>query len=274
MTNALAVLSGKNELSELEVMIMQEAESEENAYDFLPTRLKIAPGGIGSFVTDDGDTVKEIIGIIPISQKARAYWPPSDDGDMPPLCTSPDGSVGILAADPSDRAIDASMKAKTTHPGVKMLVENKPVPAHFDCAACPLSQWGSSEKGAGQACKSMIRLVVLIDGWATPALLTLPPTSIKPFNQFASALKSRKSAYFGVRSTLKLDKQKSATGDPYSVLSISASGPLSKEEVAAVIDIRRQYAEHVRSMPVDNDDYVTTTAAPSSDNGDEEIAPF
>lgn len=274
MTNAIQLLTNTaSEMSEIELLLAQEAAEEEgDAYDFIPTKLKIGSGGINQFVTDDGEAYKEILAVIPISQKARAYWPRSEESsDFPPLCTSPDGSVGIFAADPSDAQVNAALHVKTPHPGVVAMMEKGGAPQPtYDCATCPLSQWGSADKGAGQACKAMLRLVLLIDGWATPALLTLPPTSIKPFNLFASALKSKKGAYFGVRSKLTLEKK--GTGNTaYSVLSISSAGPLSLDEVKAVAEVRKLASEYVRNTQIEAGDYVNgSTTGDSAD----EVAPF
>ena len=129
----------------------------------------------------------------------------------------------------------------------------------FDCATCPLAQWGSVHQGGvmgkGQACKTLRRLVVLVDGWAQPALLTLPPTSVKPWDTYASVLARNKSAYFAHRTLLTLAGQKSATNDAYSMVEVESDGLLSKEEVGAVIAIRREFESLVRNMPIDGSEY-------------------
>lgn len=263
MSNALAVLQ-KNQiqLSEMEELILAEAAQDSAAFDPIPTRIKIGPGGINQFVTSDGETIKELHAIVAISQKARAYWPDKGTG-APPLCASPNGSDGIFNPAASDSQISAAMKAKVPHPAIVVL-SNKggampPADKLFDCATCPLSQWGSVHQGGatgkGQACKSLRRLVVLVDGWAQPALLTLPPTSIKPWDTYASVLARNKSAYFAHRSLLTLTGQKSANNDAYSIVEVESDGLLSKEEVAAVIAIRREFESLVRNMPIDGSEY-------------------
>lgn len=262
MTNALQVLNPGQKLTELELMIMEEVGSEDSSFDLIPTKVKIGSGGINQFVTSADETFKEFAGVVAVSQKARAYWPASDNKDMPPLCTSADGVRGNFQVDPTDDQMFVGTKQKVVHPGVKAIDEGKQPQATYACATCPLAQWNSSEKGKGQACKSMRRLVVLIDGWTAPALLTLPPTSVKVWDTYASALQNKKSAYFAVKTAFSLEKMKSAGGDTYSVVKATAAGALDKAQLEAVLQIRKEYSDFVRNMAVDNDEY---DAAPVGD---------
>jgi hypothetical protein len=268
MTNALAVLnSGKLALSDLEQAILEEAAHDAAAYDPIPTRLTISPGGTNILMTSDGEALKALTGIIVISQKARVYWPEKGSG-TPPMCSSPDGAHGYLALEPTDAQWKAAGTARQPHPALPILDNGEELPAAIACAACPLSQFGSAHQGGtgkGQACKSLRRLVVLADGWAQPALFTLPPTSIKSFDTYASSLARGRSAYFAVRTKITLEAQKSGNGDPYSVATFSQAGALSEGEIAAVIDIRRQFEALVRTMPIDSTDY---DSAPPMQTGD------
>ena len=96
--NALLKLTGGSEYqpSELEALIMGESTTDENAFDMMATRLHIAPGGTGNFVSPDGAiSLRKIDGIVAVSQKARAYWPGKALG-KPPICASANGLNGIL----------------------------------------------------------------------------------------------------------------------------------------------------------------------------------
>ena len=284
MSNALSVLQKSDkELTELELMILEESAVEQDAYDPIPTRIKISPGGINVFSTNDGETFKSLTGIIAISQKARAYWPEQGTGS-PPMCSSPDGTHGYIGGEVTDAQYRAATTAKNPHPVIKLMDNNKVIPEHFDCSTCPLAQWGSAHQGGKEskaiACKSLRRLVVLKDGWAQPALFTLPPTSIKSFDGYASALAREKGAYWAVRSKVTLEAQKSNNGEPYSIATFAVESPLTdKAELMAVIEIRRQFAELVRAMPIDGNEYEvidpgegTTTQA--VDDDDEKTPPF
>lgn len=261
MTTAITKLQTNIELSELELMIMEEAEQEQNAFDMIPTRIKIAPGGINQFSTTDGDVMKEVVAIVAVSQKSRAYWPGKDSENSSPLCTSSDGIHGNFALAPTKGQLQDATNHRAVHPAIRLYDEQREFPDFFDCASCPLAQWGSADKGNSQACKTLRRLVIFVDGWVAPALLTLPPTSVKVWDIYCSALKNKRTSYFAVRTKLTLEKAKSAGGDPYSILSVQVAGALTASEVQAVMELRRQFAEYVRDLPIEAGDYVTVDGA-------------
>lgn len=265
MSNALATLSNnKIQMSEVDRLLMAEAQQEAAAFDFVPPRLKIAPGGTNVFQTDDGDVLKNFTGVILISQKARAYWPGKGSGQAP-LCSSFDGSHGVLSLTPPNEQVTDALRARKPHPGVELLVHQDAVfPDFFDCAACPLSQWGSNHQGGnskGQACKALRRLVVKLDDWDIPALLTLPPTSIKAYDTYATSMVRYRKHYFTVRTRVSLELAKSATGDPYSIASFQIAGDLTDNEKAAVLEVRRQYKSLIETLPVDAAEYDTVPVA-------------
>ena len=98
--------------------------------------------------------------------------------------------------------------------------------------------------------------MVIVKGWAMPAVLTLPPTSVKIWDAFASGLRQRGVAYFSRWVTLGLTKENSPKGTAYAVLTIKSSAPLTDPEAAEVMAIRAQYAELVRTMDLGADDFV------------------
>lgn len=265
MTNALSVLQQNDaELTDLQLLIMDESAEEQDAYDPIPTRLKISPGGVNVFATNDGETYKTLTGIIAISQKARAYWPDKGTG-APPMCSSPDGKFGYVAGEVTDEQYRAATNAKKPHPVIPLLDGNKVIPARFDCRTCPLAQWGSAHQGGKEskaiACKQLRRLVLLKDGWSQPALFTLPPTSIKSFDAYASSQAREKSAYWAVRTKIALEAQKSNNGEPYSIATFTMEAPLeNKAQLAAVIEIRRQFEALVRDMPIESEEYEVVDA--------------
>ncbi len=264
MSNALATLSNNQiQMSEVDRLLLEEAQQETDAFDFVPPRLKIAPGGTNVFQTDDGDVLKSFTGIILISQKARAYWPSKGSGQAP-LCSSYDGKRGVLSLNPSAEQVTDAMKARRPHPGVELLIhQDAPMPDFFDCRTCSLSQWGSNHQGGnpkGQACKALRRLVVKLDDWDIPALLTLPPTSIEAYDTHATSMVRYGKHYFTVRAKVSLESAKSATGDPYSIASFQIAGDLTDSEKAAVLEVRRQYKSLIETLPVDAAEYDTVPA--------------
>lgn len=264
MSNALVVLNDVRELSPLQQAIVSEMEQEQNAFDYIPTRIKFPSGGTNAFSTNDGDIIKPpFVAIVAVSQKARAFWPNKDAQGAPPLCASPDGVQGIF--DDSDQAkeqIKIALSLPVRHPALASLSDAK---GPWPCAPCPLAQWGSGA-GRGQSCKALRRLIVLVRGWAMPAIMTLPPTSVKVFDMYASAC-ARKTgqAYFTTWTKFELEGATSKdTGIKYSVLKLSPDKTLEEGEIAAVLDVRAQYAALVRNLGIDASDYADSGEAPTA----------
>lgn len=282
--NALTKFQGGQiQLTDAEALIMAEMEQETAAFDLQPAKVKVAPGGIGQFLMGD-DTAKSFVAVVAISQKVRGYWPDSGTGNAP-ICSSPDGSIGIFNADLSDEQFRAATSARTPHPGVIALSENKPLQEMYGCATCPLNQWGSEHQrrggaGKGKGCKELRRLLLLIDGWALPAIMALPPTSIKAWDNYCSALASKRGAYFGVKTKFTLDSAKAQGGETYNIVQVTVDSQIKDvESLRLVSEIRRQYRELVSQMPVVADDYDTTptngeATTIDSDGDDDRTPPF
>ena len=232
MTNAITKLQGAIELSELEQMILAEQEADGAAFDMQPERVKIAPGGIGQFLVGEGETAKAFLAIVAISQKIRGYWPGAGTGSAP-LCSSPDGARGVFAQDPPDSQVQEALGARNPHPAIRLMDAKQALPDMFACATCPLNQWGSEHQrrggeGRGKGCKEMRRLLLLIDGWALPALMSLPPTSIKTWDAYCSGLAARRSGYFAVQTKFELDAAKATGGETYNMVAVPLAGRITE----------------------------------------------
>jgi hypothetical protein len=211
----------------------------------------------------------------------RGYWPDQGTGSAP-ICSSPDGSIGIFNAELSDEQFKAATSTRTPHLGVIALSENKPLPDYFACATCPMNQWGSEHQrrggeGKGKGCKELRRLLLLIDGWAMPAIMALPPTSIKAWDNYCSALQSKRNAYFAVKTKFALDSAKAQGGETYNIVQVSIDSPIKEvDSLKLVSEIRRQYRELVVNMPVIVDEYDTAPSNGSTidPDDDDKIAPF
>ena len=126
-------------------------------------RIKIPGGGVTQFEmpSDNPDQPtyeQKLVGVIVYSHLTNAYWPgaKNDDEENPPACQAVDGKVGF-----------------GTPGGV--------------CATCKLNAFGTGEGGKGKACKNMRALYFLRSGDMMPMILNLPPTSLKPYNDFANS---------------------------------------------------------------------------------------
>jgi hypothetical protein len=267
------------QLTDAESLILSEMQDDTAAFDMQPTRIKVAPGGIGQFLMGD-DTAKGFTAVVAISQKIRGYWPEAGTGQAP-VCSSPDGSRGFFDNAISDERFRAAITAPHPHPAIVLMDQNKPSPDFFDCATCPLNQWGSEHQrragGKGKGCKEMRRLLLLIDGWALPAILALPPTSIRVWDNFCSSLQSKKSAYFAVKTKFALDSAKAQGGETYNVVQVSVDSPIKDvDSLKLISEIRRQYRDLVATMPVVAEEYETSAGGDDASpvGASENLPPF
>ena len=100
------------------------------------------------------------------------------------------------------------------------------------CASCGYNEFGTS--GKGKACKNMRMLYILQDGEFMPLQLALPPTSIKPFRNFAGmAFGLRRRPVYGSLVRIAL-KPASSNGFDYSVATFTRVRDFAGEELTAV----------------------------------------
>ena len=278
MTDSL-ILRPTAQLTEAQSAMLAELEREGDAgFEFQPLRLKFPTGGgTSAFSLSDGDFLRlPVEMIVAVAQRSRAYWPSKKTLGKPPLCSAPDGMVAHFNVHDGDQ-VRAALQMVVQHPALSEVDETQAM-GPWDCAKCPLAAWESAgDGGRGQACKSMRRLLVIVKGWSMPAVLTLPPTSVKVWDTFASGLRQRGQAYFGRWVTVGMDKATNKDGTDYAVISIKTGAELNAGEAAEVMTIRTAYAELVRSMGITADDYDTeggTGTAGGAATGEEELPPF
>lgn len=253
--------AGSIELSDLERAILEESQADDAAFDFVAQRIKMPSGG-GLFFTLDDEPIKSFTAVVALSQKARAWWPGEGTG-QPPLCSSPDGAHGWLPAEPPVSQLKEADALSVSHPGLRgEPIENGP----YECRLCPLAQFGSAPKskgGRGQACKSLRRLVLLVDGYTMPVLFTLPPTSIKAWDRYCSGLQNRRSAYFAVKTKFSLDKMSNAAGIEYAVVNVAVADAIDEPATfAAVREIRNEYRALIGDLPIEAVEYEVTESEP------------
>lgn len=259
------ILRPTGALTETQAAMLAEMDREGDAgFDFQPLRLKFPTGGsTAAFTLSDEDLLRVPVDMIVVAaQRTRGYWP-TDNGKKLlgkfPLCSSRDGVEGNY--DPKNELAKLAANAYVRHPALTVL-DDEAAKGPWACANCPLSDWESvGDGGRGQACKAMRKLLVIVKGWAMPAIMTLPPTSIKPWDAFASGMRQRGQTYFGRWLTVGFEKR---TGDnDYAVITLKPGAPLTDPEAAEVMALRAQYAKLVREMDITSDDYATEeTQAP------------
>lgn len=269
------ILRPEGQLTETQAAMLAEMDSEGlSGFEFKPLRIKFPTGGSTSaFVLSDDDMLKAPVDVIvAVAQRKRRFYPSKDPvAGQAPLCVSPDALSGFF--DAASSQVQTALTFPIRHPALSV-TDPARIAGPWQCSACPLSEWGTAgDSSRGQACKEGRALLVIVRGWAMPAVLALPPTSVKPWDAFASGMRQRGHAYFSRWLTLGLTKETSPKGTAYSVLTIKSGTPLSDPEAAEVMSIRMQFAELVRTMNLDDDDYVDAPAA-AAPHDDEELNPF
>lgn len=155
-------------------------------------RIRVAGGGAVNFrvETPEGEeTPRKIRGILSAYRTARVYWKSRNAGKKPPDCSSKDGFTGV--GDPGGK-----------------------------CADCPFARFGSAFKpdgtpSNGQACKDVRQALFLMEGEMLPHLISIPPTSLKAFNQYTLTMISARAHYWGAYTEMTLQAAESDEGMPY-----------------------------------------------------------
>lgn len=234
--NEIAVVDGFKVPAVTDMGKLFQEEMQGLSFEF--DRVKIPTGGGLAFEVpgddeDNPDMEKEIIGVIADHHPVNAFWEDKYSGqNNPPTCSSLDGVQGIDIETGEARA----------------------------CNSCPMNQWGSAEDSRGKACKNMHRVYIKRSDELFPILLTLPPTSLKPFSNFLAKRvlgKGRRSSEILTKVTLK--KATSNQGIAYSQAAFSVAETLP-EDLAQQM---KQYAEQIkpltRGVAITQDDYNVPT---------------
>lgn len=168
---------------------------------------KVGSGGVKVFTISNG--VKEMVlekirGIVIASHNCNVLFPPRKDKDnntlvnLTPLCSSADGITGM--------AEDGECR---------------------NCAECPYNTFGS--KGKGKACKNMHRLYILVEDVPIPIVLTLPPTSLETWRNYAIMDIAAADLEMDEVLTEFTLLTAEAGVNKYSIVSFSAVGKVSKD---------------------------------------------
>lgn len=178
-----------------------------SAFDLDQVKIPSGGGTIWQIDSIDGEeNLKAIEGIIVFSNLSRSYWADGIEdggGGNPPDCYSNDCITG--KGDPGG-----------------------------DCGACHLAQFGSSDKGEGQACKQTRQLFLLRPGDMLPTVVSIPPSSLKNAKQFFLRLASKGLPYSSVVTSIALEKAKNNQGIAYAKAVFSVTGKLGADEQVGI----------------------------------------
>jgi hypothetical protein len=185
-------------------------------------KISIPAGGGQSFdvpTLEGTEPQKTVEGVIVNFNDFRTYWEEGFDGSgTPPDCYSIDSRSGVGT------------------PG-------------GECSSCPLSQWGSSADGKGQACNLKRKLMIVPEDRNLPIVLDVPPSSLKPIKDYFLNLASFGKKFYHIISRFSLEVDKSKGGIKFSKLKIEMARPLDETEK----DMIDKYVSSIEaSMTKDN----------------------
>lgn len=206
-----------------------------------------AGGGLTFEVADESGNlvpVQEIRGVIIGHFPFKAWWEKSfeektDDDDKRPDCYSADGITGTGCPE-------------------------KGIPTGQKCTSCPKGAWGSDRRGGrGKDCNDKIRIYILREGEVFPVFIDLPATSHANLKDYIKRLTNRLKHYYGVVTSIKLEKDKNAAGTVFSKATFSKAADLTPAERLAV----KQYIDSMKDT-IRQIDAETIAAEPGEVSGD------
>lgn len=227
-------------------LILRENVGDGRMTPFDLDRVKVPTSGGRTWLvpTLDGDKDERALeGVIVAWREPRAFWEGAfSGGGNPPECSSVDGVIG----------------QGTYGIGSELHGDGQ-------CRTCPMAAWGSKvdEKGQatrGQACKQMRLLFLLPADALLPFAIFCPPTSIAPVRKYFMRLSAQGIPYYGVVTSLALDKATNAGGIDYSQVVPTMAGRLSTDDRETV----RRYSAQLQATL---DAVVLTSADVADDEG-------
>lgn len=208
-------------LTDIRDTYMEILEAQAEVGGMVTYRAKVATGGGKAFdiVTGDEETdtsVPSFSGVIVYNHNCNAYFDEDTTGNTPPVCSSMDGVIGF-----------------DTENG-------EPVA----CKNCPRNAYGTAKNGRGKACKNMHRLYIMTEDVPIPLVLSLPPTSLKAFQNYRmSVLAAKKLKPNEVVTEFSLTSAQSQSGQKYSVVKFKLLGKLAPEQA----DVAKYFTEQLKA---------------------------
>lgn len=193
-------------------------------------RIKIGSGGVIAWIMPDGTIKQSFKSVVIFNKKSRAYWKNPDITGALPDCSSDDGKV------PKDG--------------------KGPDGANGACINCPKNMFGSALKGGGKACKEVIDVFLWEPGTTIPSLLKLPPTSMRPFQQYVTGCMNSKpmTVLASVLTEFGLEKKK-GQGPEYAVVKPTVAEKLDfKSGLLEARRIRKVFEDQMSRRGITEED--------------------
>lgn len=188
--------------------IYERIKKAQDAVGGRPTlKAKVGAGGVKVFTITNGS--KDIVmdkfqGVIIAHHKSNALFLSDDENtenmNTPPICSSVDGMTGVVHETGECR----------------------------DCESCPHNVFGTA--GKGKACKNMHRLFILVEGSPIPVTLSLPPTSLELWRNYA--LMDVAAAGLDMSEVVTefgLTNEVNSAGQKYSIVNFKLIGKVNEE---------------------------------------------
>lgn len=201
------------------------------------TRVKTPAGGGTKWMVNVGgneEACDEIVGLLVCIAKRGILWPQDDPTDQRPVIVTNDLLVGYRVSDDLGSIDPAALE--------RYRIGDR----RYDWAALAASPefgYGASRGGSGKRVKESRILAILRDGDVWPMLVTIGPGSLKSWNSFQKT--GLPSFHWECVIGLKLEKAKSAAGQPYSTIVPRIVGTVSEESGDIA---RRIYTEPLKRM--------------------------
>lgn len=227
--------------------IYERIKNAQNAVGGRPTlKAKVGAGGVKVFTVTNGskDIIMQTIkGIIVAHHKSYALFKTveSEDENMntPPICSSVDGITGVVRETGECR----------------------------DCETCPYNVFGSA--GKGKACKNMHRLYILVEGCPIPVTLTLPPTSLDLWRNYALMdVAAAGLDMTEVVTEFSLTADENEAGQPYCIVNFKIAGKVKPEVKEFCVGVGNSLEQSPR-LAIAADEY-NREPAPVLQQGDDE----
>lgn len=200
-------------------------------------RVKTPAGGATKWtvnVAGNDETTDEIVGLLVGIAKRGVLWPSQDPTDQRPIIISNDLLVGYRVSD------DLGTEIKP-----EVLEKYRIGDRKYDWDALSKSTdfgYGSARGGAGKRVKEARILAILREGDVWPMLVTIGAGSLQTWLPFQKRLPS---FHYECVVGLRLEKAKSAGGQPYSTIVPRVVGTISEEQGEIA---RRIYVEPLKRM--------------------------
>lgn len=197
---------------------------------------------------DGDDAIKTIDGIMILTRSVRSWWETSIDesgGNSAPTCSSQDTIIGGGAPKGHPDFVDGKFEIRYSLDGEEIKR------GRFECARCPLAEFGSDTRGRGQACKQNLLVFMVRPESVMPMVIKVPPSSIKPMRNFIRSMMGLGIKPFGAVVSLGLKKVTKGGSPAYFEIEPKIAQRLTTDELTKIRELRDQLVPVLNGVRMD-----------------------